>query len=99
MCVHAPPICLAFADDHPQAYLNRVPTAFTCNCGCQSSFLVGRAHQLADIDDLCLELDDQQCPRRAVPREDVDYAALAPNVERHLWRDLPTVQCFEESRH
>jgi hypothetical protein len=55
----------------------------------QSPLSVDRAHQVVEIHDLGLELEDQQTPCRGVPGEPVDHASLAIRRERDLRLESP----------
>lgn len=52
---------------------------------------IGDGKELIDVDQLGLQLDQEQCSRLDMPRDQVDDATLAEVVERDFGPDLPAV--------
>ena len=57
---------------------------FASDLTSQPPALIHLSHQLVDVDDVGLELDHDEGAQAAMPRQDVDHAALAVDRERHL---------------
>jgi hypothetical protein len=65
------------------------PASLTCDLGREPGLAVENAKHRLEVRHDRLDLDDEERPGRWVEREDVDGAALAADVERHLGGDLP----------
>lgn len=86
-------------NDNPYSHDGRDPTAITDDFGGQSTLAIDRAHQVADVDDVGLQLDDEQGPRLRVPRHDVHDSAFAADRERDFRRHLPAGKRQERPSH
>ncbi len=84
------PVCAPFGEDKPSSNVGRHPTPVLSNLSGETRLAIEHAQRIVDVDEFCLDLDDEQCARRAMPREDVHPAALAIDGERNLWCHLPT---------
>ncbi len=76
-----PSVRPAVRHDHPRRDRHRIPTPRTSHGRREPALAIQGGHELADVDDLGLQLDDQQDPACRVPREDVDDAAFAVDRE------------------
>jgi len=77
-------------NDHRRANRIRDPAKVLGDLASQAPLPIEGAEQLADVDDLRLDLDDKEGPRGSVPSQDVDEAALARRAERDFCARVPT---------
>jgi hypothetical protein len=84
------PVRSAIGDEQPAGNNLRAPPAVDRNASAESQLPIERAEEFGNVNELCLELDDEQCPRLVMPPEGVDDASLAVDGEGHLGRDLPS---------
>ena len=84
------PVGSPIREDNPLGDDDRVPVAFSGNHPCETAAPIGGLQESVHVDQLGFDLDEQECPRRMVPGDDVNDAALAEVVERGLGSKLPT---------
>jgi len=94
-----PSVRPAVRHDHPRRDRHRIPTPRTCHGHREPALAIQGGQELADVDDLGLQFDDQQDPACRVPREDVDDAALAVDREGDLRLRGPARKITEEAGH
>jgi hypothetical protein len=88
------------ADDrHPNSDHPGVPPLFECDRAREPSPPIRCRHHVADVDDLCLQLDDQQCSKLGVPGEEVDDTSLAVDREGDFRPDDPAGHPVELRDH
>lgn len=98
MSVDPPTIGLAVRDDDPDRDSDGaldLPAEAPGYFRRQPSFPVDRTHELIEVCDIGLELDDEQGATPWMPGEDVDDSALTVDCKRHLRRRDPVGQLAE----
>ena len=75
--------------------MHRIPPEIPSDGGREPCLSIERAKELADVHDRGLQLDDQEGPRRGMPRQEVDDTALAADRERDLRTDGPATDLRE----
>ena len=88
----------AVRHDHPRRDRHRIPPRERATAAASRRLRSRGGHELADVDDLGLQLDHQQDPACRVPREDVDDAAFAVDREGDLRLRDPARKIPEENR-
>ncbi len=86
-------------EDDPGRDRDRIPAPLSSDDSGQSPFPIDGPHQLVDVDELRLQLDDEQDPARRMPGEDVDDPALAIDREGHLGFCDPALERREHASH
>lgn len=84
MLSDAPSIGPGGSEDHPGRDSPWRPAASRNDLRREPATSIHRAEQIADVDQLRLELDDQQGAVFRVPQDQVDHAPLTPDRERDL---------------
>ena len=82
-------------NQHPDAHGLRLPAVVARKAPGDPSPNIHRGHERIDVDDPCLELDDEQRPSRGMPGEDVDDASFAIAGERDLREGQPSADGSE----
>ena len=90
------PIGPSRGNDHPTRNSRRLPAAFLGDLAGEPPLPVERSHQLVDVGDVRLQLDDQERSPARMPGDDVDDAPLAVDRERDFRRELPGRQRVPE---
>jgi hypothetical protein len=97
--VDSTPTRPTLGDDETDGDLGGLPPERFRDLTGQSALTVECAQELADIDDLRLELDDEHSRGLLVPGEEVDDPPLAPFGERDLGTHHPTADAAEPGDH
>ena len=91
----SPSVRAAWGDDHPHADSDGIPTVIPGDLPGDSTTDIHRRHQVVDVDDPRLELDDEQRSRRRVPGDDVDHASLTVSGKGNLGKREPAPDLAE----
>lgn len=89
MLGHATPVRTRREDDEPGRDRVRVPPEFDADSTPEAPLPVRRRQHVLEIDELCLELDHQQCSARGLVGQEVDASAFSRDRERHFGPDGP----------
>ena len=76
--------------DHPARGRGGRPTAFGSDLRSEATLSIDRSHEVVDVDDVGLQLDDESRARRCVPGQEVDHSPFPVDRERQLGHDGPT---------
>ena len=89
MCRDPRSVRPAGRDDDPNRHRMRFPPAFTRDLPGKPALTIHAADEIVDVDDVCLQFDDQDSPEAGVPGENVDDSSLAIDGERDLGLEDP----------
>ena len=89
MCTYASMVRRRIGDRDPGTDEVGVPASIGRDQRCQATSPIHRRHEVVDVDDRRLELDDQKRPAIGVPAEYVDHPSFAVDRVRNLRRDGP----------
>ncbi len=84
-----PLVRLVACDDDPPTHRSSLPATLGRDPTRKTSLAIERAHQLIDVDDLRLQLDEQERASRRMERQDVDGTTFPVDRERDLGCELP----------
>jgi hypothetical protein len=93
------PVGSALGEDDPSRDRGRIPAPVARDRRRESPTSVGRSHQVVDVDEFRLQLDDEQDSSARVPREDIDDATFSVDREGHLRLGDPAIETGEHGGH
>ena len=102
MCGETPMVRPAICNDDPLGDLHGAPVEWSRNHRAEPFPTVRGREEIEDVNQLCLELDQQDSLGPLVPRHDVDDPAFAEMTERHLRPNFPVgahEPCGHNFRH
>ena len=99
MACEYPTVCPTVLHGNPARHGSRSPAATLRDFGCQAALPIETAHELADVDELRLELDDQDRTGGPMPGQSVDDASLAERREGHFRLVAPAIERSESESH
>ncbi len=81
MSSNSTPVRSALCKDDPHRDRAGIPAAVAGDSRGEPATSVGCSHQVIDVDEFGLELDDEQDSSDRMPREDVDHSAFSVDRE------------------
>ena len=88
-------VCPPVRNRNPRRHAFDTPAPIPGHPGSKPAFAIDGAHQVVDVDDLGLQLDDEEAGRCGVPGKHIDHAPLAEHGEGHLRLQDPAIVLHE----
>ncbi len=90
MILDASAVRAPFGDDQPSGNDSREPAPLTSDSRCEPRFPIENSEKFLHINDLRLDLDHEQRPRRFVPSQKIDPAPVGVESKGHLRSNCPS---------